>query len=182
MTNLSIRAILERRRSLWVPKTVSPHMTWAYWWLRPPSRSRRRTRPAVPSSARRVHPGYTAGTSEVQRPGPFRHFRATGFPRRSWRRLRIVSTVHASPGPGSPLSRNLRQVRGDHLSPHWSRPSGFHVCSMFARMSRYHAVAPVSGRHCASGDCRLLIRGFGVRVPGGEPVLTWHFTRFRPRR
>src|SRR6266700_1128413 len=24
----------------------------------------------------------------------------------------------------------------------------------------------------------LLIRGFGVRVPGGAPVLTWGFTRF----
>jgi hypothetical protein len=24
--------------------------------------------------------------------------------------------------------------------------------------------------------CRLLIRGFGVRVPGGAPVLTWGFT------
>src|SRR5712692_9841824 len=28
----------------------------------------------------------------------------------------------------------------------------------------------------------LLIRGFGVRVPGGAPVLTWCYTRFgRPR-
>ncbi len=24
----------------------------------------------------------------------------------------------------------------------------------------------------------LLIRGFGVRVPGGAPVLTWRYTRF----
>jgi len=29
---------------LWVPKTVSPHATWAYSWIKPPSRSRRRTR------------------------------------------------------------------------------------------------------------------------------------------
>ncbi len=29
---------------------------------------------------------------------------------------------------------------------YWSRPSGFHVCSMFARMSRYHAVAPCGCR------------------------------------
>src|SRR5205807_5129514 len=56
------------------------------------------------------------------------------------------------------------------IFPHWSRPSGFHVRSMFARMSRYHPVAP------------LLIRGFGVRVPGGAPVLTWGYTPFRPRR
>ena len=39
----------------------------------------------------RVHPRYTAGISEGQRPGPCRRFRATGFPGRSWRRLRIVS-------------------------------------------------------------------------------------------
>jgi hypothetical protein len=41
---------------------------------------------------------------------------------------------------------------GDGRLPHWSRPSGFRVCSVFARMSRYRAVAPVSGRHSVSGD------------------------------
>jgi hypothetical protein len=28
---------------LWVPNIVSPHATWAYSWIRPPRRSRRRT-------------------------------------------------------------------------------------------------------------------------------------------
>lgn len=35
--------------SLWVPNTASPHATWAYSWIRPPSRSRRRTRILVPA-------------------------------------------------------------------------------------------------------------------------------------
>jgi hypothetical protein len=34
--------------SLWVPRTRSPHATCRYSWTRPPSRSRRRTRTAVP--------------------------------------------------------------------------------------------------------------------------------------
>ena len=34
--------------SLWVPKSVSPYATWAYSWIRPPSRSRRSTRMFVP--------------------------------------------------------------------------------------------------------------------------------------
>ena len=33
---------------LWVPKTLSPYATWAYSWIRPPSRSRRSTRIFVP--------------------------------------------------------------------------------------------------------------------------------------
>jgi hypothetical protein len=27
--------------AVWVPNIVSPHATWAYSWMRPPSRSRR---------------------------------------------------------------------------------------------------------------------------------------------
>ena len=73
--------------------------------------------------------------------------------------------------------------RGDHR----------HVCSMFARLSRHHLTAPGisrqldwrsrgqngTARHCpvvAGRKSRgLLVRGFGVRVPGGAPVLTWLF-------
>jgi hypothetical protein len=29
---------------LWVPNILSPYATWAYSWIRPPSRSRRRIR------------------------------------------------------------------------------------------------------------------------------------------
>src|ERR1700756_4100765 len=32
--------------TLWVPNIPSPHATWAYSWIRPPSRSRLRTRAA----------------------------------------------------------------------------------------------------------------------------------------
>jgi hypothetical protein len=71
---------------------------------------------------------------------------------------------------------------------------------MFARMSRYGPAAAGTTRHplsrpavrsgrsrhaSAQNDTRkrskieqssgLLIRGFGVRVPGGAPVLTWHY-------
>jgi len=35
---------LLRWHRVWVPNTVSPHATWAYSWMRPPSLSRRRTR------------------------------------------------------------------------------------------------------------------------------------------
>ena len=80
----------------------------------------------------------------------------------------------------------------------WSRPVHIDVSSMFARMSRYTPAArgirspsqimaaaqngrwrhvsslldssSKKGIELSSG---LLIRGFGVRVPGGAPVLTW---------
>ena len=72
------------------------------------------------------------------------------------RRLRIVFIAEApqdrhSGPPGGPLFR--RRCRP---SPHWSSPIGFCVRSMFARMSRYHAVSAVRGRYSASADCRYL--------------------------
>ena len=85
-------------------------------------------------------------------------------------------------------------------STQWSRPIRIDVCSMFARMPRYAPAAsgtrsalriPASGQNGSSrhmlalfdGSSRiineqrseLLIRGFGVQVPGGAPVLTWGF-------
>lgn len=36
---------------LWVPETLSPHATCEYPWIRPPSRSRRRTRMFAPGAA-----------------------------------------------------------------------------------------------------------------------------------
>ena len=75
------------------------------------------------------------------------------------------------------------------------------VCSMFARMPRYrpappgiHSTArrPAAGQNGSSRhvlglfdsssrrineqSSGLLIRGFGVQVPGGAPILTWGFT------
>ena len=35
---------------MWVPNIVSPHATWAYSWIRPTSRSRRRTRILAPAA------------------------------------------------------------------------------------------------------------------------------------
>ncbi len=76
------------------------------------------------------------------------------------------------------------------------------VCSLFARLPRYGPSAAGIVRHrdsarlgpgvhepAARDSLRhrliprrvvkigLLIRGFGVQVPGGAPVLTWHFYR-----
>jgi transcriptional regulator with XRE-family HTH domain len=41
---------------LWVPKTLSPYATWEYSWIRPPSRSRRRTRTSAPDAGGRGRP------------------------------------------------------------------------------------------------------------------------------
>jgi len=38
------RRLVDRKWTLWVPEIVSPHATWEYSRIRPPSRSRRRTR------------------------------------------------------------------------------------------------------------------------------------------
>ena len=82
----------------------------------------------------------------------------------------------------------------------WSRPMHADGCSMVARMPRYAPAASGirstprmsasrqngSSRHAlALSDSSservieqrsgLLIRGFGVQVPGGAPVLTWGF-------
>jgi len=84
--------------------------------------------------------------------------------------------------------------------PQWSRPVRIDVCSMFARMSRYApallgirsaarmraagrsgsswyvlALFDSSSKRISEQSSGLLIRGFGVRVPGGAPVLTWGF-------
>jgi hypothetical protein len=47
---------LTARQAVWVPKTLSPHATWAYSWIRPPSRSRRRTRTLAPGAGACVGP------------------------------------------------------------------------------------------------------------------------------
>jgi ABC-type uncharacterized transport system ATPase subunit len=37
-------------------KSCRPHATWAYSWIRPPSRSRRRTRTSAPGTSARAGP------------------------------------------------------------------------------------------------------------------------------
>ena len=44
------RRLIDALGTLWVPNTVSPHATWEYSWIRPPSRSRRRTRILAPAA------------------------------------------------------------------------------------------------------------------------------------
>jgi hypothetical protein len=86
-------------------------------------------------------------------------------------------------------------------STQWSRPIRIDVCSMFARMARYGPAPPGirsatrmratgqngSSRHVLAllnsssesitkHSSGLLIRGFGVQVPGGAPVLTWPYS------
>jgi hypothetical protein len=86
-------------------------------------------------------------------------------------------------------------------STQWSRPIRIDVCSMFARMPRYGPAPPgirSEARMQATGQndsprhvltsfdsssrgineqiSGLLIRGFGVQVPGGAPGLAWGFT------
>jgi hypothetical protein len=86
-------------------------------------------------------------------------------------------------------------------STQWSRPIRIHVCSMFARMPRYGPAPPgirsearmratgqsgssrhvlalfgSSSRRINEQSSGLLIRGFGVQVPGGASVLAWGFT------
>ena len=88
--------------------------------------------------------------------------------------------------------------------PRWSRPMPAGVCSMFARMLRYAPATsgirsesriPATGQNGSSRhvlallgssssrineqSSGLLIRGFGVQVPGGAPVLTWGFIKTR---
>jgi hypothetical protein len=85
-------------------------------------------------------------------------------------------------------------------SRQWSRPLRTDVCSMFARMPRYdpapsgirgdarmHATGQndsprhvltsfdSSSRRINEQSSALLIRGFGVQVHGGAPVLTWFY-------
>jgi hypothetical protein len=86
-------------------------------------------------------------------------------------------------------------------STQWSRPIRFDVCSMFARMPRYGPAPPgirsatrmratgqngssrhvlalhdSSSRRINEHSSGLLIRGFGVQVPGGALVVTWGYT------
>jgi hypothetical protein len=86
-------------------------------------------------------------------------------------------------------------------SAYWSRPIHADVCSMFARMPWYapapsgtrsatrmrvtgqngssrHVVASFdsSSRIISEQSSGLLIRGFGVQVPGGASVLTWPYS------
>ena len=101
---------------------------------------------------------------------------------------------HCRRYPRSPLLR--LQCAG----PQWSRPVRIHVCSMFARMPRYGPALPgirsaarmrataqngrsryalalsdSSSRRISEQSSGLLIRGFGVQVPGGAQVTACSF-------
>jgi len=97
-------------------------------------------------------------------------------------------------------AHGLSRLRLRRPRPRWSRPVHIDVCSMFARTPRYapallgirraarmraighngsswHVLAlfDSSSRRISEQSSGLLIRGFGVRVPGGAPVQTWRF-------
>src|ERR1700677_3658148 len=88
-----------------------------------------------------------------------------------------------------------------HAMAYWYRPVRTDVCSMSARMPRYppttsgtRSAAPMratgqngssrhvlalfvsSSRRINEQSSGLLIRGFGVQVPGGAPGLTWPYS------
>jgi hypothetical protein len=48
--------LLHLMSGLWVPEMLSLYATWAYSWIRPPSRSRRQTRMPAPSACGRTRP------------------------------------------------------------------------------------------------------------------------------
>ena len=74
-----------------MPKTVSPYVTWAYWWLRSASRSRCRTRHAVPSPTR----GYIRGLRQVyRRLSGQDHFAASALPDSGPVLVEITDRVH----------------------------------------------------------------------------------------
>jgi hypothetical protein len=56
VVHVGVRAARRRHDRLWVPETVSPYATWEYSWIRPPSRSRRRTRTFAPDAGGRGRP------------------------------------------------------------------------------------------------------------------------------
>ena len=57
------RRLIKKKWTLWVPEIMSPHATCEYSWIRPPSRSRRRTRKPVTSPGRCT--GQRAGLAAV---------------------------------------------------------------------------------------------------------------------
>ena len=101
----------------------------------------------------------------------------------------------------APMMCLASRSHAPHAMAYWYRPVRIDVCSMFARMPR-HAPAASGIRSAArmretgqNGSSRhvlalhdgsskrineqtsgLLIRGFGVQVPGGAPVLTWPYS------
>ena len=101
----------------------------------------------------------------------------------------------------SPMMCLASRRHAPHAMAYWYRPVRTDVCSMSARMPRYppttsgtRSAAPMratgqngssrhvlalfdsSSRRINEQSSGLLIRGFGVQVPGGAPGLTWGFT------
>jgi hypothetical protein len=118
-------------------------------------------------------------------------------------RPRLPLARDSTPGP-IPFALIVEPIGGRsprHPRLWWSRPMPADVCSMFARTPRY-APAPsgirtesrfpttgqngssrhvlalhgTSSRRISEQSSGLLIRGFGVQVPGGAPVMTWPYS------
>ncbi len=77
--------------------------------------------------------------------------------------------------PSSVVAPCLLGCRGTaryRPAPHGTRSRGLPYSPARRSMGRHHA--PLAQWQSS----RLLIRGFGVQVPGGAPVLTWGYIRF----
>ncbi len=139
---------------------------------------------AIPSRLTGVPPAGTTKRVGGRRPSPHRKQQSRRVRNYTFSLLVRVASHGSPPGPLA----------------HWSRPVPADGCSMLARMPRYVPAAsgirsppriPATGRNGSSRhmlplldsrllrriECRsgLLIRGFGVQVPGGAPGLTWGF-------
>jgi len=90
----------------------------------------------------------------------------------------ITHRVHRSDRSGDALFSQIKIVLRGALPPlpQWSRPFGFHVCSVFARMSRYGLAVPGTRRqrngrsHGQNGTARHDPAVAGHGAAGGPPA------------
>jgi hypothetical protein len=119
----------------------------------------------------RVHPRYTAGISEAQRPGPFRRFRTTGFRAGTGGDYGSCPPAHASPRPDSPLSRNFMCA---------VRRSGRPPVSWPGRSGRDVAPATCAQVWCTPGSPRLGPRRPNARISTSAEVLRCDLSETTP--
>jgi hypothetical protein len=88
---------------------------------------------------RRRHLGRCEHDRSARPPGPGRRVARTAV---------ITHRIHRSGRFGDALSSQTKVVCAAPCRPipQWSRPSGSHVCSAFARMSRYGLIVPGTRR------------------------------------
>ena len=143
--------------------------------------------------ARLPHPGTTRGCALRSNPGTASRDHESCLPLFAGLRVRLACIPWSASIPLPAMAQIPSAM--------WSRPIRIHVCSMFARMSRYTPAArgirsppriPATAQNGRSRQVPvsldtsserrielssgLLICGFGVQVPGAARTLTWGFT------